>query len=284
MAATLAVLFRQMDAKAQAERELTDARQRRGSAAARARTQELADSAAHREARSAARLKDEFLMTVSHELRTPLTSIFGWAQMLATGELDARADSTRRSSAIERNARAQTRLIDDLLDVSRIDQRQAAARVRPVDLPTCCAKRSRRSGRRPTPRRSARDAIVDPDVGTIDGDPDRLQQVVWNLLSNAIKFTPAAAECERAAMRDATIELVVTRHRRRHRAGVPAARVRALPAGEDAGTTRRHGGLGLGLAIVRHLVELHGGSVHAESDGAGPRRDVPRPPARQTGN
>jgi signal transduction histidine kinase/ActR/RegA family two-component response regulator len=213
------------------------------------------------------RMKDEFLMTVSHELRTPLTAIYGWARMLVTGQI--REDQKRRAiETIERNAQAQTQLVNDLLDVSRAISGKVRLDVQPVDLshvvlaaidsmqPAADAKGIRLQ------------TVLDPGAGPIAGDRDRMQQVVWNLLSNAIKFTPKDGRVQVVLeKRQSHVELIVSD------TGV-GIEAEFLPhvfdrfRQADAGTTRRHGGLGLGLAIVRHLVELHGGSVTVESDGA----------------
>ena len=198
------------------------------------RARSRASRRARRETEDAARLKDEFLMTVSHELRTPLTAIHGWAQMLATGRARRRDSTKPRSQTIERNARAQTRLIDDLLDVSRVDQRQAAARgARRSTSPTSCATRSRPcSPAADAKSHPARDRTSIRDAGTIAADPDRLQQIVWNLLSNAIKFTPAGGRVSVRAARAGDDSRSRSRDTgARHRGRVPAARVRAVPPG-----------------------------------------------------
>jgi signal transduction histidine kinase len=261
---TLAILFRQMDAKARAEPELVAAREREGTRL-RDLNEQLAQ-ALERE-REAGTLKDEFLMMVSHELRTPLTAIHGWARMLTTGEVapDRRSEGLR---VIERNARAQTQLINDLLDVSRAIAGKLRLDIRTVDL----GEVVRDAVETLQPAIDAKRIEVAIDVGgvaPIAADPDRLQQVIWNLVSNAVKFTPAGGRVSIGAHRDdAYVELVVSDTG----AGIAAA---FLPyvferfRQQESGTTRRHGGLGLGLAIVRLLVELHGGSVYAESAGEG---------------
>jgi signal transduction histidine kinase len=223
---------------------------------------------ARRETEAASRLKDEFLMTVSHELRTPLTAIRGWARMLSTGEI--REEQKRHAlETIERNARAQTQLVDDLLDVSRAISGKLRLDVAIVDLPAVvdAAVESIR------PAAAAKEirlqTIVDPSAGPVSGDAARLQQVVWNLVTNAVKFTPKHGRVQvRVERVNSHVEIVVSDTG----AGISAE---FLPhvferfRQEDAGTTRSHGGLGLGLAIVRHLIELHGGTVAAESGGAG---------------
>ena len=224
--------------------------------------------AARADAEAANGIKDEFLALLSHELRAPLTSILGWSRLLTAGSLDEVASK----SAIEiivRNARAQRQLIDDLLDISRIIAGKLRLDVRPVGL---------------TPMieaivddvRPAADAknihlqtVLDPRVSPISGDPDRLQQIIWNLLTNAIKFTPKGGRVQvRLERIDSHIELVISDTGQ----GIDPA---LLPhvfdrfRQSDSSSTRRHGGLGLGLAIVRQLVELHGGTVTAESQGTG---------------
>ncbi|HEY8507851.1 MAG TPA: response regulator, partial [Steroidobacteraceae bacterium] len=210
------------------------------------------------EAEELSRLKDEFLATMSHELRTPLNAIFGWITLLRTRRLDE-ATHARALETIERNARAQKRLIEDLLDVSRVVTGKVALELASVDLrkvveaaletmhPTAQAK-----GLKIVP-------LLDTGVGTVRGDFARLQQVVCNLLSNAIKFTPPGGQIEVClALRNNEAEISVTDNGQ----GIKPA---FLPyvfdrfRQEDGSISRRHGGLGLGLAIVRHLVELHGG-------------------------
>ncbi len=220
------------------------------------------------EAQESGRLKDEFLATVSHELRTPLTAILGWAHMLRTGQYDADG-GTKALETIERNARAQAQLIDDLLDVSRIITGKLRLDVRPV-APNTFIESAIESVRPAAEAKSVRvQKIMDTGVVTVAGDPVRLQQVVWNLLSNAIKFTPKGGRVQIKLERvNSHIEIVVSDDG----AGIspeflPHVFERFRQA--DQRITRQHGGLGLGLAIVRHLVELHGGTVEARSEGAG---------------
>jgi signal transduction histidine kinase/BarA-like signal transduction histidine kinase len=225
------------------------------------------DRTARDAAETANRVKDEFLAMVSHELRGPLNAILGWANMLQAGGLDP--DRTRHALAtIERNAHAQTQLIEDLLDVSRIVRGKLRLHVQPIRLTTVLDAAI-------DVVRPAADAkgvelatFVDreADVGT--GDPDRLQQVFWNLLSNAVKFTQSGGRVEiRLRRTNAAFEITVSDTGR----GIAAEDLnhvfdRFWQSAQGAPSRR---GLGLGLAIVRHLVELHGGEVHAESDGAG---------------
>jgi PAS domain S-box-containing protein len=222
----------------------------------------------YREAQESSRLKDEFLATVSHELRTPLTAILGWAHMLRTGQYNG--DSARRAfETIERNARAQSQLIDDLLDVSRIITGKLRIDVRPVD-PNSFIEAAVEAVRPAAEAKGVRvQKVLDTGVVSVSGDPVRLQQVVWNLLSNAIKFTPKGGRVQvRLERVNSHVEIAVSDN------GMGIA-PEFLPhvfdrfRQADQRTTRQHGGLGLGLSIVRHLVELHGGTVRAESVGEG---------------
>jgi signal transduction histidine kinase len=265
VAAMLGILFRQIDAKAAAERALAEARDRE---AAYLQEVNARLTAALDAEQRASTLKDEFLMTVSHELRTPLTAIHGWARMLAGSGLDERRRQTGIET-IERNARAQMTIVNDLLDVASIVRGKLRLELRAIDLATLLDET--RETLRPAADAKAIgvETIHDPSVGTIIADPDRLQQIVWNLLSNAVKFTPPGGRVTIASRRSADeIEIVVADSG----AGIAPE---FLPHVFDrfrqgeGGSTRRHGGLGLGLAIVRHLVELHGGSVQAASDGEG---------------
>ncbi|HJR08549.1 MAG TPA: PAS domain S-box protein [Pyrinomonadaceae bacterium] len=220
------------------------------------------------DAQESSRLKDEFLATVSHELRTPLTAILGWAHMLRTGQFNS--DSAAKAfETIERNARAQAQLIDDLLDVSRIITGKLRIDVRPVD-PNSFIEAAIESVRPAAEAKGVRvQKIVDTGVVTVSGDPVRLQQVVWNLLSNAIKFTPRGGRVQvRLERINSHVEIGVSDSG----SGIaqeflPYVFDRFRQA--DQRTTRQYGGLGLGLSIVRHLVELHGGTVRAESQGEG---------------
>ena len=233
------------------------------------------------EAEELSRLKDEFLATMSHELRTPLNAIFGWITLLRTRRLDE-ATQARALETIERNARAQKRLIEDLLDVSRIvtgkvtlelatvEPRRAVEAALETMHPAAQAK-----GLKVVP-------LLDTGAGTVRGDFARLQQIVCNLLSNAIKFTPTDGQVEVClARRNGEIEISVGDNGQ-------GIKPEFLPhvfdrfRQEDGSISRRHGGLGLGLAIVRHLVELHAGTVEAHSDGEGKgARFVVRLPARE---
>ena len=250
-----------------ADRERAE-RERAGAALEVERALE-AEQAARRDAEAASRLKDEFLMTVSHELRTPLTAISGWAHMLQTGVI-APDQQQRAIATIHHNAQALRDLVDDLLDVSRIVSGKLRLDVRPIDVAAIVEAALDSIRPAADAKTITLDQRLDADAAVVLGDPRRLQQVVWNLLSNAVKFTPRGGVITtRLEQGDGVVTIVVSDTGK----GVPAD---FLPFVFDrfrqgtAGTTREHGGLGLGLAIVRHLVELHGGSVHAGNNSPGP--------------
>jgi signal transduction histidine kinase len=233
------------------------------------RTQLLArERAARAQAEAANRAKDEFLAMVSHELRTPLSAMLGWSRMLTTGKLDPDTVS-RGIEAIERNARAQTQLIGDLLDISRITTGKLQLNVRPLSLDSVITNVI--DAMRPTAqaKQILLQVNLDANAGAISGDPDRLQQIIWNLLSNAIKFTPAGGRVKITLERAGThIQLTVADTGQGISAEfLPHVFERFRQA--DSSSTRKFGGLGLGLSIVRHLVELHGGTVQVESPGEG---------------
>jgi signal transduction histidine kinase/ActR/RegA family two-component response regulator len=219
---------------------------------------------ARQQAEIASRAKDEFLGTLSHELRTPLNAIFGWTRMLSTGGLDEETVS-RAIETIERNAKLQARLIDDMLDVSRIISGKLRLDAQPVEL-TAVINAAVDTSR---PAAEAKDiriqVVLDFGAGCVLGDLVRLQQVIWNLLSNAIKFTPKHGRVQIQLERiNSHVEITVSDTG-------PGIDEEFLPhvferfRQADSSITRKHGGLGLGLAIVRHLVELHGGSVEASN-------------------
>ncbi|ADO69201.1 PAS domain S-box protein [Stigmatella aurantiaca] len=225
------------------------------------------ESAARQEAQEANRLKDEFLATVSHELRTPLTAMLGWVQMLRTGNLPA-GKHARALETVERNARAQSQLIEDLLDVSRIMSGKLRLDVEPVEV-SVVVEHALESVRPAADAKHIRLQAAVDSTSHVMGDAQRLQQVVWNLLSNAVKFTPKGGRVQVfVERRDSSVDITVadTGH------GIAA---KFLPhvfdrfRQADGSTTRSAGGLGLGLSIVRQLVELHGGTVSAFSEGEG---------------
>jgi len=226
------------------------------------------EQTAREQAETANRVKDEFLAVVSHELRTPLSAITGWAHLLLEGKMAA-ATQLRALQAIQRQARSQGQLIDDLLDVSRIVSGKLRLDSREVDPSKVI--NAALDVVRPTAEAKNIDLVTDLEAfaGTVSGDAERLQQVIWNLLSNAIKFTPEGGRVEiRSRWVDSSIEISVADNGQ----GIsedflPYVFERFRQA--DVSTTRAHGGLGLGLAIVRHLIEIHGGTVHAQSPGLG---------------
>ncbi len=272
LALMLRVLFRQMRARSKAEKDLTEV-QRQEAERLRLSNERLEEALereqrARLETEAASYLKDEFLMTVSHELRTPLTAIYGWVRMLAADGL--RGDQRRRAiAAVERNARAQTRLIDDLLDVSRAISGKLRLEARSVNVADVILAAAETLGAALEAKSIRLESNIDRDIGPVVVDPDRVQQIVWNLLSNAIKFTPDHGTVRLSVRRaESHVEIFV------EDTGVgidpeflPYVFERFRQA--EAGTRRRFGGLGLGLAIVRHLVELHGGTVAAQSAGDG---------------
>jgi CheY-like chemotaxis protein/nitrogen-specific signal transduction histidine kinase len=219
-------------------------------------------------AEKASRAKDEFLATVSHELRTPMTAILGWSRMLMGGQISADAQQ-RAIEVIDRNARSQAQLIEDLLDISRIVAGRLRVEFKPVDMSAVIAAAV--EAVRPTAeaKRIRIQTVLSAGAGPILGDSERLQQVVWNLLSNAIRFTPANGFVHIELQRvESQVELRVTDN------GV-GIKPEFLPhlferfTQSDSSITRSTGGLGMGLAIVKSLVELHGGVVSASSPGEG---------------
>jgi len=222
----------------------------------------------YRQAEESSRLKEEFLATISHELRTPLSAILGWARMLRMGQLSGE-NATKALDTIERNARAQAQLVDDLLDVSRIITGKLRMDVQPAD-PNSFIDAAVEAVRPAADAKGVRvQKVIDTGAIAIPGDPVRLQQVVWNLLSNAIKFTPRGGRVQiRSERVNSHLEIVVSDTGQGISADfLPHVFDRFRQA--DQKTSRQHGGMGLGLAIVRHLVELHGGTVRANSEGEG---------------
>ena len=226
------------------------------------------EQAAHAEADNANGIKDEFLALLSHELRTPLTSILGWSDLLKEGTLDHVA-AQRALETIGRNARAQRQLIDDLLDTSRIITGKMRLEVRPVELAPLIEIVVEAVRPAANARNIRLKVVLSSLTSPISGDPQRLQQIIWNLLTNAIKFTPKGGSVEvRLERIRSHLELLINDTGE----GIepeflPHVFDRFLQS--DSSSTRRHGGLGLGLSIVRQLVELHGGTVTALSRGLG---------------
>ncbi|MDF2439451.1 MAG: hypothetical protein JWN98_435 [Abditibacteriota bacterium] len=258
--------------RAQAEREALLERERR----------------AREEAEAANRAKDEFLATLSHELRTPLNSILGWAQLMMQGRLDAQ-QSEQGLAAIERNANTQARLIEDLLDMSRIIS--GKLRIDRQTLSPASLLRAALDAVRPAAAAKGirLESDIGHDIGPVEADPVRLQQIVWNLLNNAVKFTPENGDVFlRATNHKQSLEITV------RDSGIGIA-PEFLPhvfdrfRQADSSATRQHGGLGLGLSIVWHLVDRHGGTVDVHSEGTGrgatftvtlPRPNTPEEPLR----
>jgi PAS domain S-box-containing protein len=222
------------------------------------------EQAAREEAERLNRLKDEFLATLSHELRTPLNAIVGWVQLLRAGGLD----EARHAQAVEtiaRNAHQQSQLISDMLDVSRIVEGKLRLEWRPTDLARVLDEAWETVRPAAEAKGISLESHVEASVASLNGDPDRLQQVVWNLLSNAVKWCPRGGRIRLSLEGDAATALI------RVEDTGPGIDPRFLPyvferfRQADASSTRSHAGLGLGLAIVRHLVELHGGTVSARN-------------------
>ncbi len=226
------------------------------------------ERSARAEAEHANRMKDDFLSTLSHELRTPLNAIFGWTQILkeSRGNLDLLTEGIK---VIDRNVRLQTQLIEDLLDVSRIISGKVRLDVQDVDLPPIVMTAIDSVLPAAAAKGIHLEQVIDPLAGSVSGDPGRLQQVLWNLLTNAVKFTP----------KDGTVHVLVERVNSHVEISIAdtgeGIDADFLPhlferfSQADGSAKRRHGGLGIGLAVVKNLVELHGGSVSATSPGIG---------------
>ncbi|HEX6731497.1 MAG TPA: ATP-binding protein [Pyrinomonadaceae bacterium] len=228
----------------------------------------LREQLARTEAETANRMKDEFLATVSHELRTPLNAIIGWLHMLRRGHLDDET-KVRALETIERNAKSQAQLVEDLLNVSRMISGKLRLQMGVVDAASVINAAIDAVQLAANSKDLELQVTLDPSARHVLGDANRLQQIVWNLLSNAIKFTPAGGrvtvQLERA---ESHMQIKVSDTGQGiNREFLPYVFERFCQA--DGGSTRRHGGLGLGLALVRHLVELHGGNVRVQSAGEG---------------
>jgi PAS domain S-box-containing protein len=225
------------------------------------------EQAAREEAERANRIKDEFLAILSHELRSPLNPILGWTKLLQSRQFDA-ATTAQALATIERNAKLQTQLIDDLLDIARILRGKLSLNITSVNL-AAVIEAAIDTVRTTAEVKSIALHLELPNVGQVSGDTARLQQIVWNLLSNAIKFTPEGGRVEvKAEQVEHQVQIIVSDTGK----GISAAFLPYIFESfrqEDVSTTRKHGGLGLGLAIVRQLVEAHGGTVRAESPGEG---------------
>jgi PAS domain S-box-containing protein len=222
----------------------------------------------YHESEALSRAKDEFLATSSHELRTPLTSILGWSELLVTGGLDEETEREALDS-IRQSAKAQSRLIDDMLDVSRLLTGKLELNSEPVDVAAALLLAIRAI----TPAAEKKNLTVEKSfargISRVDGDPTRLQQIFWNILSNAVKFTPAGGRIRvRLSSVDSRIDVEVSDTGRGiSREFLP--RVFDSLSQEGGSSTREHGGLGLGLSIVKQLAQMHGGTVRAESAGEG---------------
>jgi len=219
-----------------------------------------------RQAEAANRLKDDFLTTLSHELRTPLNSVLGWARLLASGKLDTE-QTAHAVQAIERAGWAQSRLIDDLLDLSHIVAGTLELTIRPTSLQPIIEAAVESLRPAAEAKRITVEVSLDPGLQPIAADANRLKQVVWNLLSNAIKFTPSGGSVHvQGGITDDELRLTVRDTGIGFSPNVAAHLFERFRQG-DSSSTREHGGLGLGLGIVRHVVELHGGAVTASSGG-----------------
>lgn len=222
----------------------------------------------YRKAQESNRLKDDFLATLSHELRTPLTSILGWSRLLAGGDLDEETAQTAIDS-INTSAKAQSQLIEDVLDISRIVTGKTRVEPDQIDLPDLLESAVETIRPTANAKSIAVTTDIDPSVPALYADPDRIRQVIWNLLTNAVKFSDKG-DSVTVELRQVDSTAVI-----RFRDTGRGIRREFLPhifetfRQEDSSSTRAHGGLGLGLSIVRHLVELHGGTIAAESEGPG---------------
>lgn len=226
------------------------------------------EQSAREQAETANRVKDEFLAVLSHELRTPLNPILGWTRLLRTHQFDKIA-SDRALATIERNAKLQAQLIDDLLDVSRILQGKILLNACPVNLAVVIEAALETVRLSAEAKELQIQTELDSTVGLVNGDTNRLQQVVWNLLSNAVKFTPLGGRIEVKLIQSGTCAQIQVSDTGKGISHDFLPYVFDYFRQADSSTTRQFGGLGLGLAIARHLIELHGGTMKAESAGQG---------------
>ncbi len=249
-------------------RGLTRSYRRQTAARNRAEHGQTEARASLSEAEAASHVKDEFLATVSHELRNPLAPILTWTQLLRSGTLDE-AKTRRALEVIERNVLSQAHLIDDLVDVSRVVSGKFRLDVRPIDLAPMIKAAADAQVPASDAKKIRLQLVLDERAGLISGDSERLQQVMWNLISNAIKFTPKGGRVLVVLQRaESHVEIAVSDNG----IGIDAEFLPHVfePFRQSiAGSMRRHGGLGLGLSIVRHIVEMHGGEIVASSDGPG---------------
>jgi len=252
-------------------RDLTESRRVAAMELANVEREQLLDAerSARMAAQRATRVKDEFLATLSHELRTPLSAILGWTQILLKGQASSAVDQRRAIEVIDRNARAQVQLIDDLLDLSRIMAGKIRLDLQQVSMPEIVQAAVDSAMPLAAAKQIRLRSLLDPSRTLVSADSGRLQQVVWNLLTNAIKFTPRGGQVQVLVQRvNSHIELSVADTG----VGIPASflsQVFDRFSQRDSSSTRVHGGLGLGLAICKQLVELHGGTIRAASPGEG---------------
>ncbi|OKH48572.1 hypothetical protein NIES2101_22295 [Calothrix sp. HK-06] len=248
----VAVLFKDISERKQIEAEREQVLER--------------EQAAREAAETANRIKDEFLAVLSHELRSPLNPILGWSKLLRNGKLDA-AKTAYGLETIERNAKLQVQLIEDLLDVSRILRGKLSLNMVPTNLASIITAAMETVQLAAEAKSIRVNTVLDSEVGQVLGDSARLQQIIWNLISNAVKFTPSAGSVEIKLNRVGCEAQIQVKDNGKGISPDFLPHVFEYFRQADSTTTRTFGGLGLGLAIVHHLVELHGGTVKAESPG-----------------
>ncbi len=219
-----------------------------------------------RQAEAANRVKDEFLANLSHELRTPVNAVLGWAKLLSTGRLDA-VRTARAIRGIERAGWAQARLIEDLLDLSRMISGKLQIKLVPTIIPPVVEAAVDSLRPAATAKHIALTVMLDRTAGLMAADPDRVQQIVWNLVSNAIKFTPGGGRVDVRLSTTADEAIISVKDTGIGFSGAIASHLFERFRQGDGTATREYGGLGLGLCMVRYLVELHGGTVTASSGG-----------------